>query len=72
MTIIFFTDTVEWSSKNLWKMISADVKANKNGNWFWLVFFPFWHCLLRIGAGFFAKGQNLSSMTKVICRQSVI
>ena len=27
---IFFSDNVEWSSKNLWKMISADVKANKN------------------------------------------
>ena len=26
---IFFSDNVEWSSKNLWK-ISADVKANKN------------------------------------------
>ena len=26
---IFFSDNVEWSSKNLWKMISADVKANK-------------------------------------------
>ena len=25
-----FSDNVEWSSKNLWKMISADVKANKN------------------------------------------
>ena len=24
----FFSDNVEWSSKNLWKMISADVKAN--------------------------------------------
>ena len=30
-TKIFFSDNaVEWSSKNLWKMISADVKANKN------------------------------------------
>ena len=25
---IFFSDNVEWSSKNLWKMI-AEVKANK-------------------------------------------
>ena len=25
---IFFSDNVEWSSKNYWKMISADVKAN--------------------------------------------
>ena len=25
----FLSDNVEWSSKNLWKMISADVKANK-------------------------------------------
>ena len=23
-----FSDNIEWSSKNLWKMISADVKAN--------------------------------------------
>ena len=29
VTKIFFSD-VEWSSENLWKMISADVKANKN------------------------------------------
>ena len=28
MTKIFFSDNIEWSSKNLWKMISADVKAN--------------------------------------------
>ena len=27
---IFFTDKTEWSSQNLWKMISADVKANKS------------------------------------------
>ena len=25
----FFADNLEWSSINLWKMISADVKANK-------------------------------------------
>ena len=24
----FFSDNIEWSSKNLWKMTSADVKAN--------------------------------------------
>ena len=29
VTKIFLTG-VEWSSKILWKMISADVKANKN------------------------------------------
>ena len=23
-----FSDNVEWSSKNLWKMVSVDVKAN--------------------------------------------
>ena len=28
MTRISFSDNVELSSKNLWKMISADVKAN--------------------------------------------
>ena len=28
---IFFSDNVEWSSKNLWKMISADViKTTRN------------------------------------------
>ena len=27
---IFFTDNIEWSSKNLWNMISDDVKANEN------------------------------------------
>ena len=30
MTKIFFSDNVEESSKNLWKIISADVKVNKN------------------------------------------
>ena len=30
LTKIFFSNNVEWSSKNLWKMISADVKDNKN------------------------------------------
>ena len=25
-----FTNNTAWSSKNLWKMISTDVKANKN------------------------------------------
>ena len=30
VTEIFFSDNIEWSSKNLWKIISADVKANKN------------------------------------------
>ena len=28
VTKIFFSYNVEWSSKNLWKMMSADVKAN--------------------------------------------
>ena len=28
LTKIFFSDNVEWSSKNLWKMMSSDVKAN--------------------------------------------
>ena len=25
---VFFSENVEWSSRNLWKTISADVKAN--------------------------------------------
>ena len=29
MTKIFFSVNVEWRSKNLWKTISADVKADK-------------------------------------------
>ena len=29
VTKIFFSYNVEWSSKNLWKMISADVKAKQ-------------------------------------------
>ena len=29
-TKIFISDNIEWSSKNLWKMMSTDVKANKN------------------------------------------
>ena len=28
MTKIFFSNNIEWSFKNLWKMMSADVKAN--------------------------------------------
>ena len=28
LTKIFFSDNFEWSSKNLWKMISADVIYN--------------------------------------------
>ena len=28
MTKIFFSGNIKWSSKNLWKRISADVKAN--------------------------------------------
>ena len=27
---IFLSDNAEWSFKNLWKMISVNVKANKN------------------------------------------
>ena len=30
MTKIFFSNNAEWSFKNLWKMISADIKANEN------------------------------------------
>ena len=26
----FISDNVEWSSKNVWKMISADIKVNNN------------------------------------------
>ena len=29
---IFFSGNAEWSFKNLWKMIPADVKGNKNKN----------------------------------------
>ena len=25
---IFFSDNIEWGSRNMWKMMSADVKAN--------------------------------------------
>ena len=32
MTKFFFTDDIEGSSKNLWRMISADVKTNKNNS----------------------------------------
>ena len=27
---LFYRYIIEWSSKNLWKMISVDVKGNKN------------------------------------------
>ena len=50
---ILFSDNVEWSSKNLWKMISADVKANikqqeindlvaVSYNFFWVCIFYFY------------------------------
>ena len=32
MTKTFFPDNVDFSSKNLWKMISADVSYNKSNN----------------------------------------
>ena len=42
--------------------------------WFWWVFYPFWYCPLRTrGVGFFLLNrQNLLSVTKVICQQSLI
>ena len=55
---IFFSDNVEWSSENLWKMISADVKANKNNkkwNTVWKV------SKYRVISGsYFISGQYLS------------
>ena len=30
VTKIVFSDNAEWSFKNLWKMISADVKVNES------------------------------------------
>ena len=30
VTKVFLLDNAEWSFKNLWKMISVNVKANKN------------------------------------------
>ena len=30
VTKIFISDNAEWSFKNMWKVISANVKANKN------------------------------------------
>ena len=30
VTKSLFSDNVEWSSKNLWKIISTDVKAKQN------------------------------------------
>ena len=106
VTKISFSDNVEWSSKNLWKMISADAKANKNNNkqkiW-WLYLTNFYKrylqnlkynvkrvCILRlilfgilsililsvkyrgwVGGGGPLNGQNLLSVAKVICRQSL-
>ena len=102
VTKISFSDNVEWSSKNLWKMISADVKANKNNNkqkiW-WLYLTNFYKrylqnlkynvkrvCILRLilfgilsililsvkyRGGGLLNGQNLLSVAKVICRQSL-
>ena len=29
MTKIFFSDNVEWSSKNLWKMMSGNIKQQE-------------------------------------------
>ena len=101
MTKIVFSDNVEWSSKNLWKMMSAGVKCNTKQIkdlvavsykfflrstlksweiqckkvvffiWFWLVFHPSWYCPLRTGGRGLLNRQNLLSMTKAICRQSL-
>ena len=54
---IFFSDNVEWSSKNLWKMVSTDVKANLKQQeikdlvavsykFFLDVYFSFWFWLI--------------------------
>ena len=101
VTKIFFSDNVEWSSKNLWKMMSAGVKCNTKQIkdlvavsykfflrstlksweiqckkvvffiWFWLVFHPSWYWTLRAGDGGLLHRQNLLSVTKVICWQSL-
>ena len=83
-----FSDNVEWSSKNLWKMMSADVKANiKQQEIKDVVAVSYNLILVSIpsililsvknkglgggGGGGLLNRQNLLSMTKVICWQSL-
>ena len=100
VTRIFFSDNVELSSKNLSKMISADVKANikqeikgsggcilqifmtskylqtlkynvKKVCVFHVIFHPSCYCLCWVAGGGLLNGQNLLSVTKFICQQSL-
>ena len=60
---IFFSDNVEWSSENLWIMISADVKANKNNKK--------WNTVWKvskygvISGSYFISGQYLSIFSPI-------
>ena len=47
LTEIFFSDNVEWNSTNLWKMISANLKSNKN-NTKWKIWWGWGLCLTDI------------------------
>ena len=52
--------------------LKYNVKSYVLSIWFWLVFYPFWYFLLRTGGGvFLLNEQNLLSMAKVICPQSL-
>ena len=80
---IFFSDYVEWSSENLWKMMSADVKANIiSGGCILQIYFNSVFLLILVGIPsililsiknggreVLLNRQNLLSMTKVICWQ---
>ena len=77
--IFFFSDNVEWSFKR--NTIFLEIQCKKGHVffiWFWLVFYPSWCCPLRTLDGWGAEGggvvlsrQNLLSVMKVICRQSL-
>ena len=64
------------------KNLKFNAKRYLFSTWFWLVFYPIWYCSLRktwwCGGGGggdvcgLLNGQNPLSVTKVICRQSLI
>ena len=75
VTNLFFSVNVEWSSKNLWERPSKlEIHCKK------VMHFSFdfgWYFILSVkngglGGGGLPNWQNLLSVTKVICRHSLI
>ena len=70
VTNLFFSVNVEWSSKNLWERPSKlEIHCKK------VMHFSFdfgWYFILSVKNGGLPNWQNLLSVTKVICRHSLI